>query len=366
MTRTRRATAALMALALALIALDQPASAAPTDRAERCHDLSIPVSLQPGTVKSLSMYAELCRPVQVTKTILLLVHGVTYDHDYWSFPNPDAVGDPDRYDFTVAANRAGFATLAVDRIGSTRSSKPVGVEVTMEASAQSLRDVIEAIRAGEIRNAHGDRFERIVYVGHSMGSAIGWFVADSYLGVDAYVFTGATHKMAQEATAPLLDAMYPAALDPQLASKDWDLTYLTTKPGKRGPLFYAPAAVDRRVIAYDEAHKSAMSPAETLIRFESGKQVSVLVPVLLVVGAREWIFCGGTGGADCSTSAALRSDEGCQLGPNVPSVDAYVQPDAGHMLNQGLESAVYFDHVTDWITGRFSKTFVAAPPDCST
>ena len=68
-----------------------------------------PVTLNPGDKQVYNLWGEL-RSVQPTagQTLLVLVHGFTYDHRYWDFPSGPS--------FVVAAEAAGYAVLNLDRL----------------------------------------------------------------------------------------------------------------------------------------------------------------------------------------------------------------------------------------------------------
>ena len=57
------------------------------------------------------------------------------------------------------------------------------------------------------------------------------------------------------------------------------------------------------------------------------------------------------GGAPCNeTRSELIAFEGPHLwAPNVPSIDAYILPAAGHDMNPMLNAQLYFAAVLDWI-----------------
>ena len=84
----------------------------------------MPVALAEGQPANEHIYGKLCIPSgQSPDTIQLLVHGAIYTGVYWEFPDPS--GGTDRYNYAAAANKAGFATLVIDRIGHGRSSRPL-------------------------------------------------------------------------------------------------------------------------------------------------------------------------------------------------------------------------------------------------
>jgi pimeloyl-ACP methyl ester carboxylesterase len=345
----------LMSLTAAILSM--PASAAvATGDAAGCGDVTVPVSLSPGQPKTYTIYGRFCVPQGASpQTIQLLVHGITYDHSYWNFPDP--AGGSDRYDYTAAANKAGYATLAVDRIGEGRSSHPLGALVTIESNANAMHDVVQAIRSGSVHAPSGARFSKIVYVGHSYGSWIGWYETSTFNDVDAFVITGVTHKptplFAPLTVVPNVVA-HPALLDPQFGLSYPDLTYTTSIPGKRYDLFYAPAAADPAVVAYDEAHKGTMTDTEiATYPLILAHPLNIRVPVMLVDGSEDSLFCRPElGGADCSSPQSLIAEEAPSLGPNVPSVDAYVDPQAGHDVNLSYNSQASFAAIQNWIGAK--------------
>jgi pimeloyl-ACP methyl ester carboxylesterase len=115
----RRAVAAGLA-ALAFGVQVAPASAA-ADPAT-CQDVYLPVTL---AGQQQTMFGHLCRPSRPTSTVLLLVPGATYTAAYWDLPASLGL-----FSFRGALNDAGYATLAVDRLGSGRSSRPASALLT--------------------------------------------------------------------------------------------------------------------------------------------------------------------------------------------------------------------------------------------
>lgn len=384
----RCAVFALLCAALALVA-DLPATAAqPAGRA--CRDVWVPVALSVAEPKNQHIYGRLCLPEGETpQTIQLLVHGITLTHEYWDFPDP--VGPTHRYNYSRAANKAGFATLAIDRIGVGRSAHPPSTRVTVDSNTFTVQQVVQAINDGRITAPGGETFDNVVYVGHSYGTVIGWYLATDYgRGIAAAVFTAAFHEVPVSTLLVGASAFYPAAADPKFTGKMLDPGYLTTLPGTRYEVFYAPAKANPDVLDYSEAHKSTVTASElTGLPLALNRPLNVRVPVFLVAGRLDSNFCtenveafpaatsgsalGSTvdeliepyedrlfpraqdvtgaslGGTDCSSAAALVADEVPHLGPNVPSVDGYVLPGGGHHLNQARNAQAYFRVVNTWV-----------------
>jgi pimeloyl-ACP methyl ester carboxylesterase len=377
-----RARAAAVAGALATsLAMGGTAVAAPAAE-PKCRQIEIPVALGEGAPADQRIVGDLCEPTGYAHgtgptTIQLLVHGITYNAGYWSFPDP--TGGTDRYNYVAHALQAGFATLAIDRVGSTRSSKPPSEQLTIDSNAYSVHQVVQAIRSGAITRTDGATFSKVVYVGHSYGTWTGWFEVGRYNDVDAAVFTAASSKGAPTALANALGSLYPASSDPRFAGQGLDPGYLTTMPDHRYQAFYAPAEADPAVVAHDEETKATVTASE-LQNFRDilTTRQNIRVPVFLVAGTDDSLFCRENFGNDqlnqasqpaedntlldtgeesglrfgatrCDTPAHLIADEREHLGPNVPSIDAFILQGAGHDLNQAMRAPEFFDATQNWI-----------------
>lgn len=355
-----------------------------------CRDVQVPVALAQGQPADQRIYGKLCTPSgRSPDTIQLLVHGGFYTGLYWEFPDPS--GGTDRYNYAAAANRAGFATLTIDRIGSGRSSHPLSTKITLQSNVFTVHQIGQAIRRGEITAPGGRPFRKVVYVGHSYSSPVGWNLATDYgADIDAAVFTSSGHVTTVTGQLLGLPGSYPAPLDPKFAGDGLDPGYLTTLPGTRDEFLYKPAEFDPAVVAFDEKTKSTTTATELVTLFASVERpLDVRVPTLLVAGELDSQLCkenfdavpsatgGGAGavgalvapfedtsvnvafvrlgGSDCSSPEALISDERPYLGPHVPSVDAFILPRGPHDLNQALNAQEYFTAVNDWIATKLGR-----------
>jgi pimeloyl-ACP methyl ester carboxylesterase len=352
LSRTRRTAAqAVRGLTLLGLLVGGPALAA----SGACQDSRIPVALAPGLPRQESVAARLCVPEgPPPATVQVLVHGITYTRRHWDFPDPS--GGTARYSYVSAALDAGFATLAVDRLGAGESSRPLGALVTPDTNAYVLHQVLQALRAGRVPGPAGPLgFQKVVYVGHSYGSFIGWAVASDYPeDVDAVILSGVSHTFRLLAPATVALPLWPAALDPAFQGQGYDATYLTTVPGSREATFYAPGPVDPAVVALDERTKSTLTAAEFApFPLVLARPLDIRVPVLLVNGTEDTLFCGPTPASNlCQDAQTLRATEGPRLGARVPCLDAWVLPGAGHVLNTVPGALRWFAVAQAWVTQR--------------
>lgn len=352
---------------------DIKASVAP-DNARICKTSFVPVTLEPGNpltpgappgvaapaeVGAQQVLVKLCLPKSKPNTgvVQLLVHGITYDHRYWNIADP-ANAKGDRYSWEAAAAKAGYATLALDRIGSGTSTHPPSVFVDIDSNATAIHQVVQALRAGAIASpTTPTKFKQVVLVGHSYGSMTSWFEASRYQDVDALVITSATHNVHELTSAASIEsAHYPAVLDPQFANTTLDPGYVTSMPGKRYDQYYAPADVDLGIVARDEATKGTFTQSEVYnypVVFRT--HLDIRAPVFLIIGSLDGIFCSQIAvdlAAPCQTSAALIANERPWYGPGVPSMDAHIVQGAGHDLNAMYSSQQTFNAVTQWLTQK--------------
>ncbi|MFL6125045.1 alpha/beta hydrolase [Actinophytocola sp.] len=323
--------------AAALLAAGVCLAPGAADAAEiTCEDVHVPVRIGLTTE---SMYGRLCVPPGAT-TLQVLVPGGTYNSVYW-----DIGYDPQTLSYRQAMNQAGIATVAVDRLGSGRSSVPPSELVTVSAQAQAVHAVIQSLRP---------RFGKVVLVGHSIGSAITMTEAATYRDVDGVVITGLSHQINLPGAVPVFTTLIPAALDSRLTGYGLDIGYLTTAPGTRYSSFHTPGATEPGALAFDEATKGVVTAGETLdtVLITALIPVSrqITVPVMLVMGGGDVDFCGPPLGADCSSNEALRTSEAPFYAPEA-RLRAYVVPGYGHSLNFSPNAPGYHRAVIEWTKG---------------
>jgi pimeloyl-ACP methyl ester carboxylesterase len=345
---TRVASAMLLALVLPMV-FPGPTTATATPAS--CTDSLLAVSLGPGQPADRQAFVRLCLPAgSPPDTVQLLVHGCLYNGRYWDFPDPTLGSD--RYSFVSHAVDAGYATLAVDMLGTGHSSHPPSTLTTVDAGVWVIHQVVQALRGSGIPGPGGPvGFAHVIEVAWSFGVFFSWLEVSRYHDVDAAILMSATHHLA--VSPPLLaDALslYPAGLDPQFPGLLLDPGYLTTQPGTRKRIFYDPGAADPAVIADDEAHKDLMTDAEVAgFPGALAEPLDIRVPVLLVLGSADPLFCGPLA-TDCSSAAALVAQERPYLGPAVPSVTGYLLPGSGHAVDLMLATGDVFTVAQNWAT----------------
>lgn len=347
-------------LRLALLPIALLASAPPADAAGvACSDHVFEVTLAPGETETFEVVGTLCsRRPEAGRTVQVLLHGATYDGTYWDFPH-----QPQHYSYVRAAAGRGYATFNLDRIGNGRSDHPAGERVDIESNAFVVHQVIAALRAGEVGGA---AFDKVMVVGHSMGSFVALVHAATFpADVDGLVLTGFLHDVNFDfVDEVLLPSIYPARLDPKFAGRFSGDDYLTSVPGSRGETFYYAPTADPAVIELDEALKETATVAE----FGTGPAVvfdpisfDVEGPVLVILGEFDFIFCGNQ--VDCSDRAAVESYERGFYGA-AACVDVEVVGASGHVLNLQRNAHSAYARMLGWADRRVGRGPGPAPDPC--
>ena len=303
--------------------------------------VTIPVALSVGGAVEHEVHAELFRPDgPLPRTVQLLVPGFTYDHRYWTVPGP--------YHYAAAMVRAGYAVLAVDRIGTGASSRPAAREVTADSNTAVLHQVVQALRAGA---AGLPAFDRVVTVGHSYGAGIVLMEAARHHDVAAVVVTGMLHTQAP-LHARARQMFHQANDDPQLGGGDYPADYATHLPGKRALLLEAPGGVDPEISAYNEEIKSTATIGEgdTLAQtYDPALSRAVDVPTLVVVGESDQLFSAGEDGRP-EIQPALDRERAC-FAP-AAELELAVVAGSGHALTIHRTAPDFFAVVRDWADRR--------------
>jgi pimeloyl-ACP methyl ester carboxylesterase len=335
----------LACLGLLAGALVAPQAAAAS--AVSCSQIDLPIS---APTPRDTIHGQLCMPTgSAPSTVQLLVPGGTYNRAYWDFPY-----QPERYSYQRDMASHGYATFAMDRLGTGQSTKPSSTELAdVGVEAESIHEVIGQLRAGRVG---GVRFDRVVLVGHSLGSGVATLEAARYHDVDGVILTGTTHQVsALQLVNSFAIYLYPVTLDPQLRKNGSDPGYFTTRPGLRGPVFYVASNSDPQAIATDEATKDqtpAVGVGNALVFGNLGPASrDIDVPVLLAVGEKDFAFCGFLA-RDCSSAEALRGQEAPFFGP-AAELSTFVLPESGHSITLHKNTDEYREATRAWLRARF-------------
>ncbi|EJD41794.1 hypothetical protein AURDEDRAFT_169230 [Auricularia subglabra TFB-10046 SS5] len=243
----------------------------------------------------------------------MLVNGGTYDSVYW-----DMQIQPDTYSFVRFAANKGYPTLSVTRLGgggSSRPSDPLGVvQFPLEVAIQEK--IMDLVHFGGIE-AVGRPFEKVAFIGHSMGSILlNGLLAAAPDSLSAAVFTGYSHSPNNIDLKTIANMQPARGVDPSkfgaLPAGYWTTATLAS----RRAAWYGPAgSFDPAVAAYDHATMDVVSEGQ----WDTWPRLLIAVPdfkgdVLTMNGQNDPVFCTAP---DCANIA-----EEAQFYPNARSVES--------------------------------------------
>ncbi|MET7331494.1 alpha/beta hydrolase [Nonomuraea sp. NPDC005650] len=301
-----------------------------------CEQVSVAVPLTAGGPLDQRVAGTLCRPRGGARAIQILVPGGTYDRTYWLRRGGDGPS------FAETMVRGGYAVLAIDRLGSGRSSWPSGTAMRPDSHQASLLQVVLAARQGKL---DGQRYRRVVAVGNSVGSSIIRGVQIRHPdALDGIILTGESSTPNERAFEEFAGAIHPAAQDPRLASRKLDEAYYTTRPGTRTDWFYHRPGARPAVISRDEATKEPDTFLESLPPVSDNRLIRV--PTMIMVGQYDRLLCG-EGATDCTSTAALQAQQK-RWYPNTP-MEATLIPGTGHVLTLHRTAPASSAQALDWV-----------------
>lgn len=359
---TAAATAAVVVPAITTAQAEPPASVRSSTTADTvksdvqnrhpdaaCYEVQVPVSVK--KIGRAHMYGELCQPrhhTRSSKTVQLLVPGSTYNHSYYDMPVKSS-----RYSYVSKALADGFSTFNIDRLATGRSTLPPSSRYTLDSGTEAIHQVITKLRAGEIKNR---AFDKVVWVGHSLGSSMAWSQAAKYNDdVDAFVLTSMSHVVREEeppGEGPGEDIQFEirAMDDPKFHGRINDPGYLTTNAGMRQFFYYVPNA-DSAVIEADERLKDVSTAADSesadLPPAQSPSR-SIKVPTLLVVGDKDQYCTPGT----CTPESMLAHER--PYYSDKAGLKAVVVPDSGHDVQLHKNAPTTNAEILTWIKDAVS------------
>lgn len=360
MTRTPRSRLprprllALLAVALSALALASGCSMLQGASAPVCQDVTVPVSLPTGEHGDLA--GTYCRPARSQpSTLVVAVHGGTYNRDYWDWPQ-----DGGQYSFVHKAVAAGYAALAIDRLGDGQSLRPISTHDTAAAQVSTLHQLIQSVRGGHL----GVNYQHLIWVGHSFGSYYGVSLASQYPhDLDAMILTGfgahvsaETNQIDDKDFVPARDLVRYRAQFPAYARfAGLDPGYISNLPGTRADQLadgpdHLPPNEDQAVIDYDQASEDVLSQSELSTRPANlGALMAHLpdIPILIMDGSHDEHYCSADV-YNCSTTSGWLHQEATSF-PATACLAGQLEP-SGHDLQLSRASAAADTAMLAWAT----------------
>lgn len=253
-------------------------------------------------------------PACPASTVVLLQHGLSYHKESWEWPGASLMG-------RLAA--AGYATVAIDRLGYGESGLEDGTRVSFEAYADMADQIV-----GQLRQ----RYDHVVMAGHSAGAGVTEYAQGVFGSADAIAALGWHHRPSDQVLSDFMTGDVPRSLED-------DYEYFLGTPEHRAWMFYS-ANADPAVVEADNraANLTPSGEIQTIgkqpSRYAVGK---VDVPVFIQLAENDRLFAARYG--DLHASEFLSS----------PSVTVDVVPGAGHTFMLAPEGPAAADRMTGWL-----------------
>ncbi|KAK1983563.1 Alpha/Beta hydrolase protein [Colletotrichum cereale] len=300
-----------------------------------------------GTYQLASTY---CHPDSGPGRVLqILTHGIGFDRSYWDFPvngyNYSYVGP--------AVDDYGYSTFSWDRLGIAESShgEPIN-EIQGFLEVAALKALTDKLRAGAVPGL-GCTFEKIVHVGHSLGSIHSYALTAMYPGIsDGVVLTGFAPNTTFFPDFLLGGAFIQAGDVPSLS--DYSPGYLASSyEGAVHVNFFAPDNFDPKILTAAYKTGQPVTFGELLtIGGEAGSPNPIAKPVLVITGEKDLPFCGGnclaTGNPELPSIPAAAA----AILKNATPFEAYVVPGVGHGLTLSYSHVEVTSKIQDFLSNN--------------
>ncbi|KAF8182259.1 hypothetical protein K438DRAFT_1479615, partial [Mycena galopus ATCC 62051] len=283
-----------------------------------------------------NVYGVFCQPVPVSITnlvlflgvIQLLVHGFTYDSQYWSPP----IEKFRNYSYAGFSCNRGMSSLAIDWVGVGLSTQPVNSsDVQFPSCAAAISQVARYLKSTSILPGVLP-FIKVIGIGHSAGSGLLGFstITDgAHSPFDGLILTSVLSLQPGE-LPPISVAPSARDVDP-IRWSALDSGYITTTTEIRA-VFYPPdpTSFSPRMLLFDDFIKDVGTLGTFYQVFTTTLSTNYTGPVAKVVGSEDQLFCVGTG--RCVDVAALTAAESA-LWPAAKSFQVVVAQGSGHDMN---------------------------------
>lgn len=283
-------------------------------------------------------------PDDCADTLLVLIPGGTYTHVYWDMPYK-----PEAYSFVQWAHDNGIATLNLDRLGTGKSHRPPGADLTVQVNADAVDQIIAEVRLNGICER---RFSKIVTVGHSFGSLTASYAQATWGNADGVVLTGITGANVKGLTAEdssvtsIMSVFQRAKDDPRMADRKdaIDDDYYCHRPELRSSLFFRVPPVEAEMVEIDAQLQDTMTLGEMrtcYLGFEESKNIKV--PVLVELGEFDYYYMNGSE----ETIDGAYAEAKKRNPPNFSHAPLF--RNAGHNLTQHPNAHEHYEAIKDWM-----------------
>ncbi|KAL4938487.1 hypothetical protein BDV06DRAFT_225967 [Aspergillus oleicola] len=286
--------------------------------------------------------AQLCVPEDSKKKGILQIatHGFGFDKRYW-----DPSIQTEKYSYVDAALNAGYSILTYDRLGVGSSDKPDAYNtVQVPVEVEILKELTLLARSGSLNHT----FDKIVLVGHSLGSGLTLGVLSSYPTLaNGAVSTGLIPSdLFGTAGQRGFGLEFAAQSDPGRFGERSSGYLVQGTLGAMQQIFFKKGYFDEELLEYAESIKETGTVGEfvSLATALGSPAEGYRGPLLFALGEYDFAVCQGncTGAYDLE---ALRNETFA----TAKNVDVHIQPGSGHALTMHINATGHYQAIFDYL-----------------
>ncbi|KAL4950988.1 Alpha/beta hydrolase family-domain-containing protein [Aspergillus filifer] len=300
--------------------------------------------------QTFTISAQLCVPKDSKKKGILQIatHGLGFDKQYW-----DSRIQPEKYSYVDAALNAGYSILTYDRLGVGSSDKPDAYKtVQTPVEVEILKELVLLARSGSLSltdsNNKNTTFEKVVLVGHSLGSGLTLGLLTAYPSLaDGAISTGLIpNKLFGQTGQRGFGLEFAPQSDPVRFGERSSGYLVQGTLGAVQQIFFKKGYFDEELLKYAESIKEAGTVGElvSLAAALGAPAVEYKGPLLFALGEYDFAICQGncTGAYDLE---ALRNE----TFPAARNVDVHIQPGSGHALTMHTNATGHYQAIFDYL-----------------
>ena len=287
----------------------------------------------PKTVRG-TLYLPAAAP-RCNRTVVLLLHGLSYGAWAWDFPLDNATYSMAR---TLASH--GFPALAIDELGYGSSDHPDGWNLTVSSYGSITAQIAGKLKSGAYSMSTWPiAFSKVVLFGHSAGTEMSEIAAGTFGAGDALIATSYTHFPSLGILLDVITADTPRALLSPYVYFGGDST-------SRAMYMYDQTWADPAIVAKD-TQLAQLTPSGEILSISSQPSRTALplihVPVLLIMAEHDVLF----------------PPTPLELPLFLGALDktSYVVPQSGHSFMLHPNAPASQQVVTSWLSARLPSCF---------
>jgi len=291
-----------------------------------------------------------CEPDSGPGDVLqIMTHGIGFDRSYWDLPAQDY-----KYSYVSrAVDDYGYSTLTWDRLGVGASSHGETInEIQIFLEIAALKELTLQFAGGHACGVK-HKYDKIVHLGHSFGSAMTYSLVRENPDISAgIILTGFSQVPDYMGLFALGGNFVPVSSLPALAI-EYPEGYVAagTRMGVHNN-FFAPGDFDEEILDYLWTHGQPNTPGEILTVGAGAAELNNFPgPAMVITGERDVPFCGG----DCMATSAIRDSapdliaNSKQFFPSSSAFNSTVVAAAGHGLFLGYSAFSAFDAIFEFL-----------------